>query len=68
MRGYKKHDNKKLTASPRWTVEGRIFLWVDTGQAVPRGGIGWDKMASYTKKGWFFILFLFVVIAMGGND
>lgn len=23
---YKKHDNKKLPASPRWTVEGRIFF------------------------------------------
>ena len=50
MGGYKKHDNKKLTASTRWAVEGLIFLWVDTDQsrATWKGG---DKLLSQTKRG-----------------
>ena len=56
MRGYKKHDNKKLTASTRWAVEGLIFFcgWILT-KAVPHGkvGISWYPR----QKGGIFVVY-----------
>jgi hypothetical protein len=67
---YKKHDNKKLTASPRWTVEGRIFFVGGHWPSRATWGDWAGQNGILYKKGLVFILFLFVFpsIAMDESD